>query len=81
MCKPVVVSGLPEEKRPLVPAEHKRLILEPLRSRGSVSVSAVEEQFGVSPMTARRDLALLADGGYARRAQSGTGRDRPRSSG
>jgi DeoR/GlpR family transcriptional regulator of sugar metabolism len=33
------------------------MILELLREQGSVSVGAVEERFGVSPMTARRDLA------------------------
>lgn len=47
------------------------MILELLRERGSISVAAVEEQFAVSPMTARRDLALLADSGYARRTHGG----------
>ncbi|HEY5188466.1 MAG TPA: DeoR family transcriptional regulator [Solirubrobacteraceae bacterium] len=61
------MSGAPASKRPVVPAERRRLILELLREQGSVSVSAVEERFGVSPMTARRDLALLAEGDYARR--------------
>jgi DeoR/GlpR family transcriptional regulator of sugar metabolism len=54
-----------------VPAERRRMILELLRERGSVSVAGVEEQFAVSPMTARRDLALLADAGYARRTHGG----------
>jgi DeoR/GlpR family transcriptional regulator of sugar metabolism len=54
-----------------VPAERRRLILEMLRERGSVSVGTVEERFGVSPMTARRDLALLAETGYARRTHGG----------
>lgn len=47
------------------------MILRLLRDHGSVSVSAVETQFDVSPMTARRDLALLADAGYARRTHGG----------
>jgi DeoR/GlpR family transcriptional regulator of sugar metabolism len=47
------------------------MILELLREQGSVSVGAVEERFGVSPMTARRDLAVLAEGGYARRTHGG----------
>ena len=47
------------------------MILELLRERGSISVAAVEEQFEVSPMTARRDLALLAESGYARRTHGG----------
>ena len=58
-------------KRPAVPAERRRLILELLREQGSVSVATVEEEFRVSPMTARRDLALLAESGYARRTHGG----------
>jgi DeoR/GlpR family transcriptional regulator of sugar metabolism len=58
-------------KRTIVPAERRRLILEMLRGQGSVSVAAVEDHFSVSPMTARRDLALLAEGGYARRTHGG----------
>src|SRR6516165_1986038 len=58
-------------KRPVVPAERRRLILEMLREQGSLTVGAVEEAFEVSPMTARRDLALLAEGGHARRTHGG----------
>lgn len=47
------------------------MILEILRAEGSVSVGAVEDGFGVSPMTARRDLAILAENGYARRTHGG----------
>jgi DeoR/GlpR family transcriptional regulator of sugar metabolism len=65
------MSGAPEQKRPVVPAERRRMILELLRERGSISVAAVEERFDVSPMTARRDLALLAESGYARRTHGG----------
>jgi DeoR/GlpR family transcriptional regulator of sugar metabolism len=54
-----------------VPAERRRLILEMIRDRRSVSVGAVEQHFGISPMTARRDLALLAESGYARRTHGG----------
>jgi DeoR/GlpR family transcriptional regulator of sugar metabolism len=55
----------------LVPEERRRLILELLRERRSISVGAVEQQFGVSPMTARRDLALLVREGHARRTHGG----------
>lgn len=55
----------------VVPAERRRLILELLRQRGSLSVSAVEEQFGVSTMTARRDLNVLAEAGNAKRTHGG----------
>jgi DeoR/GlpR family transcriptional regulator of sugar metabolism len=54
-----------------MPAERRRQILELLRERGSISVSDVEEGFGVSPMTARRDLSLLAEEGRARRTHGG----------
>jgi DeoR/GlpR family transcriptional regulator of sugar metabolism len=54
-----------------VPAERRRLILELLRTRGSISVAAVEQEFEVSPMTARRDLALLSQSGHARRTHGG----------
>jgi DeoR/GlpR family transcriptional regulator of sugar metabolism len=56
---------------PLVPEERRRLILEMLRSQRSVSVTALEEQFQISSMTARRDLAILARSGLARRTHGG----------
>jgi DeoR family transcriptional regulator of aga operon len=65
------MNELSRRRRPVVPAERRRLILEMLREQGSVSVAAVEEHFSVSPMTARRDLALLAEGGHARRTHGG----------
>lgn len=61
----------PNGKRPVVPAERRRLILEMLREQGSLTVGAVEEAFDVSPMTARRDFALLAETGHARRTHGG----------
>jgi DeoR/GlpR family transcriptional regulator of sugar metabolism len=60
-----------EQKQPVVPAERRRMIIDLLREQGSVSVAAVEERFGVSSMTARRDLALLDEKGYARRTHGG----------
>src|SRR3954462_3543580 len=46
-------------------------ILELLRAHGAVTVTEVESRFGVSPMTARRDLAELARQGVARRTHGG----------
>jgi len=46
-------------------------ITERLRAEGSVSVAELEERFGVSSMTARRDLALLEQRGVARRTHGG----------
>jgi DeoR/GlpR family transcriptional regulator of sugar metabolism len=65
------MSDVAPGRRDVVPAERRRQILEELRQRGSVTVGTVEELFNVSPMTARRDLALLAEAGYARRTHGG----------
>jgi len=58
-------------KRASMPAERRRLILEMLRQSGSVTVDQVQEQFGVSSMTARRDLGMLGDWGHLRRIHGG----------
>ncbi|MGH2948559.1 MAG: DeoR/GlpR family DNA-binding transcription regulator [Solirubrobacteraceae bacterium] len=55
----------------LVPEQRRQLIADRLRAAGSVSVAAVEAEFGVSPMTARRDLQLLEREGQARRTHGG----------
>jgi DeoR/GlpR family transcriptional regulator of sugar metabolism len=53
-------------------AEARRFaIAELLRSAGAVSVTEVENRFGVSPMTARRDLMALEKQGVARRTHGG----------
>jgi DeoR/GlpR family transcriptional regulator of sugar metabolism len=46
-------------------------IADLLRADGSVTVAQVEERFGVSSMTARRDLAELEQRGLARRTHGG----------
>jgi DeoR/GlpR family transcriptional regulator of sugar metabolism len=56
---------------PLVPAQRRQLIAERIREVGSVSVSALEAEFGVSPMTARRDLQILEREGRALRTHGG----------
>jgi DeoR/GlpR family transcriptional regulator of sugar metabolism len=55
----------------LLPDERRRLIAERLRQQGSVSVSGLEAEFGISPMTARRDLDELERRGVARRTHGG----------
>jgi DeoR/GlpR family transcriptional regulator of sugar metabolism len=53
-------------------AESRRAaIVELLRSSGSVTVAQLERRFGVSPMTARRDLSDLERQGLARRTHGG----------
>src|SRR5437763_17153967 len=51
--------------------ERRRLIAERLRQAGSDSVASLEDEFGISPMTARRDLGELERQGIARRTHGG----------
>jgi DeoR/GlpR family transcriptional regulator of sugar metabolism len=57
--------------RPPLAAARRAAIAELLRSAGSVSVTDVESRFGVSPMTARRDLVELERQGIALRTHGG----------
>ncbi len=59
------------EPRGLLADARRAAIVERLRSTGSVTVAELEEQFGVSSMTARRDLAGLERQGLARRTHGG----------
>ncbi len=53
-------------------AEARRTeIVEMLRVNGSVTVAELQDRLGVSPMTARRDLAEIARRGLARRTHGG----------
>ena len=55
----------------ILPAERRRLIAARLRQHGSISVAELEAEFGISPMTARRDLDELERRGVARRTHGG----------
>jgi DeoR/GlpR family transcriptional regulator of sugar metabolism len=46
-------------------------VAEMLQSAGAVTITDLQARFGVSPMTARRDLAVLAERGIARRTHGG----------
>lgn len=59
------------EKPSLVPEERRRRIAQRIHEAGSVTISMLEAEFGVSPMTARRDLATLEQEGRARRTHGG----------
>lgn len=65
------MAGAYDHKLTVMPAERRRLILELLSEHGSVSVAALQERFGISSMTARRDLAALDETGHARRTHGG----------
>jgi DeoR/GlpR family transcriptional regulator of sugar metabolism len=73
------VSGFDHNgsKGALVPARRRELIAVRLRSQGSVSVGELEEEFGISAMTARRDLHILEREGRARRTHGGAIAPRP----
>jgi DeoR/GlpR family transcriptional regulator of sugar metabolism len=49
----------------------RREIAQALRENGAITVAEVESRFGVSPMTARRDLAELERRGVVRRTHGG----------
>ena len=49
----------------------RRAIAEALRANGSIAVADVQSRFGVSPMTARRDLDELERRGVLRRTHGG----------
>jgi DeoR/GlpR family transcriptional regulator of sugar metabolism len=57
--------------RRFVPAERRRRMAALLQRRGSVSIAELEEAFGISAMTARRDLAALEERGLVTRTWGG----------
>jgi len=54
-----------------IPEDRRRLIADLLLGTGAVTVAQVESRFGVSAMTARRDLHELERRGLARRTHGG----------
>jgi len=57
--------------RTVLAETRRQEIAEAMRSTGSVTVAEVESRFGVSPMTARRDLDELERRGLVRRTHGG----------
>jgi DeoR/GlpR family transcriptional regulator of sugar metabolism len=61
-----------EERRPALLSEsRRRKAAERLREMGSITVAELEREFGISAMTARRDLSELERLGLARRTHGG----------
>jgi DeoR/GlpR family transcriptional regulator of sugar metabolism len=54
-----------------LPERRQQRIAELIRESGGVTVAALEKEFGVSPATARRDLAALEKQGKIRRTHGG----------
>jgi len=57
--------------RPALAESRRTAIAELLRDAGAVTVAELEERFGISAMTARRDLSDLERQGIARRTHGG----------
>jgi len=55
----------------MTPNPRQALLLDEVRERGSVTVEALAEQFGVTLQTVRRDVKLLADAGLLARFHGG----------
>src|SRR3954468_10467301 len=63
--------ALEQSEGPALGEARRSLVAEMLQSAGAVTVTELRSRFGVSPVTARRDLAVLAERGVARRTHGG----------
>jgi DeoR/GlpR family transcriptional regulator of sugar metabolism len=61
----------PAAEQGAIPEDRRRSIADLLLATGAVTVAQVESRFGVSAMTARRDLGELERRGLARRTHGG----------
>src|SRR5918992_4148715 len=59
------------DKRATMPEQRQQQLAELIREAGSVTVPELEEEFGVSAATARRDLAVLERQGKVKRTHGG----------
>ena len=59
------------QKRANIPERRRQRIAEIVRGSGSVAVSGLQEDFGISQATARRDLAVLERQGKVKRTHGG----------
>jgi DeoR/GlpR family transcriptional regulator of sugar metabolism len=57
--------------RPMLALARRSAIADLLRDSGAITVTEVERRFGISPMTARRDLVELERQGIAHRTHGG----------
>ena len=57
--------------RPALAETRRQEIADALKNAGSITVAELETRFGISPMTARRDLDELARRGIVRRTHGG----------
>jgi DeoR/GlpR family transcriptional regulator of sugar metabolism len=59
------------EGQPALTETRRARVVELLEESGEVSIAELQARFGVSPMTARRDLTILAERGVVRRTHGG----------
>jgi DeoR/GlpR family transcriptional regulator of sugar metabolism len=59
------------QEQPILSEERRSMVADMLQANGVVTIGQVQSRFGVSPMTARRDLTVLANRGVARRTHGG----------
>jgi DeoR/GlpR family transcriptional regulator of sugar metabolism len=64
-------AGADHAEPAAIPEDRRRSIADLLLAAGAVTVSEVESRFGISAMTARRDLLELERRGLARRTHGG----------
>jgi DeoR/GlpR family transcriptional regulator of sugar metabolism len=55
----------------LLSEARRSIVAEMIEVSGAVTISELQARFGVSPMTVRRDLSILAERGAARRTHGG----------
>ena len=60
-----------DEKRAMIPEQRQQRIAKLIRGLGSITVAQLEEEFGISAATARRDLAVLERQSKVRRTHGG----------
>jgi DeoR family glycerol-3-phosphate regulon repressor len=65
-----LAAGLPTPP-PMTPNPRQSLLLDEVRTRGSMSVEALAERLAVTLQTVRRDVKLLADAGLLARFHGG----------
>ncbi len=69
-CRDRTATTMPAG-RPVLGEARRRAVLELVRSSGVVTVAEIEDRFGVSSMTARRDLTELERSGAVQRTHGG----------
>jgi DeoR/GlpR family transcriptional regulator of sugar metabolism len=74
---PEIDHKQPAPGRVVLAETRREAIAESLRDNGSVTVAELQNRFGISPMTARRDLDELARRGVLRRTHGGAILPRP----